>query len=58
VEKLVTKKDIRSFSKKDLEVELLQLQEPSFRARQVYEWLWKKSAFTFDEMTSLVVGPT
>ena len=53
VEKLVAKKDIRSFSKKDLEVEFLQLQEPSFRARQVYEWLWKKSAFTFDEMTSL-----
>lgn len=49
----MTKKDIRSFSKKDLEAEFVQLQEPSFRARQVYEWLWKKSAFTFDEMTSL-----
>ncbi len=24
-----------------------------FRAKQVYEWLWKKSVTTFDEMTSL-----
>lgn len=53
MEKLVAKKDIRSFSKKDLELEFMQLQEPGFRARQVYEWLWKKSAFTFDEMTNL-----
>jgi 23S rRNA (adenine2503-C2)-methyltransferase len=27
--------------------------EPKFRAKQVYEWLWKKSARSFDEMTSL-----
>ena len=30
-----------------------ELGEPKFRARQVYEWLWKKSAFSFDAMTNL-----
>lgn len=47
------KKDIRAFTKKELEKEFVLLQEPAFRARQVYEWLWKKSAFTFGEMTNL-----
>lgn len=27
--------------------------EKAFRAKQVYEWLWKKSAQSFDEMTNL-----
>jgi len=27
--------------------------EPKFRAGQVYEWLWQKSARSFDEMTNL-----
>ena len=27
--------------------------EPAFRATQVYEWLWKKSAHSFEEMTNL-----
>ena len=27
--------------------------EQPFRAKQVYEWLWKKSAGSFDEMTNL-----
>ena len=27
--------------------------EAAFRAKQVYEWLWKKSARSFDEMTNL-----
>ena len=27
--------------------------EPKFRAKQIYEWLWKKSARSFDEMTNL-----
>jgi len=27
--------------------------EPAFRATQVYEWLWKKSAHSFDDMTNL-----
>ena len=27
--------------------------EPSFRAKQVYEWLWEKSCTVFDEMSNL-----
>jgi 23S rRNA (adenine2503-C2)-methyltransferase len=27
--------------------------EASFRAKQVYEWLWQKSALSFDDMTNL-----
>ncbi len=29
---------------------------PAFRAKQVYEWLWKKSARSFGEMTNLSVA--
>lgn len=27
--------------------------EPAFKAKQIFEWLWKKSAFSFEEMTNL-----
>ena len=30
-----------------------QKEEKSFRAKQVYEWLWQKSARSFEEMTNL-----
>ena len=46
-------KDIRALSKDQLAAELEKLGEKSFRARQIYEWLWKKSAFSFEEMTNL-----
>jgi len=29
------------------------MNEKSFRAKQVYEWLWKKSCFSFDEMSNI-----
>ena len=29
------------------------MSEPSFRAKQIYEWLWQKSAHSFEEMTNL-----
>ena len=29
--------------------------EQAFRAKQIYEWLWKKSVHSFDEMTNLSV---
>jgi 23S rRNA (adenine2503-C2)-methyltransferase len=46
-------KDIRSFTLQELEGEFSNRGEPVFRARQVHEWLWKKSARSFDEMTNL-----
>ncbi|MBP7389533.1 MAG: 23S rRNA (adenine(2503)-C(2))-methyltransferase RlmN [Chitinophagales bacterium] len=47
------KADIRTFSPEELTEEIIKLGEPKFRARQMHEWLWKKSARSFDEMTNL-----
>src|SRR5476651_1857770 len=47
------KTDIRSLSLDTLQMEFAALGEKSFRAKQVYEWLWKKSCFSFAEMSNL-----
>ena len=47
------KQDIRNLSREDLSQFFVQEGEKSFRANQVYDWLWKKDASTFDEMTNL-----
>ncbi|MEL6944020.1 MAG: 23S rRNA (adenine(2503)-C(2))-methyltransferase RlmN [Bacteroidota bacterium] len=46
-------KDIRLYSLSELQAYFLEMGEKKFRAKQVYEWLWKKSARSFDEMTNL-----
>lgn len=48
-----TKKDIRALSLEELKAVFVENGDQAFRAKQVYEWLWKKSAITFDEMTNL-----
>jgi 23S rRNA (adenine2503-C2)-methyltransferase len=48
-----TKNDIRKFSVEELTGEFEKMGEPKFRAKQVHEWLWKKSARSFEEMTNL-----
>ena len=48
-----TKKDIRNIDKQDLIEFFISKKIPKFRANQVYEWLWKKRAISFEEMTSL-----
>jgi len=50
-----TKKDIRSLTLEELTNALALLGEKPFRAKQIYEWLWKKSALTIDEMSNLSV---
>jgi 23S rRNA (adenine2503-C2)-methyltransferase len=45
--------DIRSLTSVELQSFFLQQGEKKFRAGQVYEWLWKKSARSFNDMTSL-----
>ena len=45
--------DIRSLSLADLTAALVVMGQKPFRAKQVYEWLWKKGARNFDEMTNL-----
>lgn len=49
-----TKKiDIRSLSLTDLQARMAALGEKSFRAKQVYEWLWEKSCTDFAAMSNL-----
>lgn len=45
--------DIRSLSLAELSDYLSELGEKTFRAKQIYQWLWQKSARSFDEMTNL-----
>jgi 23S rRNA (adenine2503-C2)-methyltransferase len=47
------KLDIRKLSKKELIDYFVEIGEKAFRAKQIYEWLWQKSATSFDEMTNL-----
>ncbi len=48
--------DIRKVSVDELTSFFKEAGEPSFRAKQVHEWLWKKSATSFAEMTNLSLG--
>ena len=45
--------DIRKLSLPALTEALTSFNEKAFRAKQVYEWLWKKSVRSFDEMSNL-----
>jgi 23S rRNA (adenine2503-C2)-methyltransferase len=47
------RQDIRKLSKKELKDFFVSLGDKAFRANQVYEWLWNKSATSFEEMTNL-----
>ena len=47
------KQDIRLLSKDALKDYFVAKDEKAFRAKQVYEWIWKKSATDFDQMTNL-----
>jgi len=47
------KTDIRELSLEELKAVLVEKGEKAFRAKQVYEWLWKKHASSFEEMTNL-----
>jgi 23S rRNA (adenine2503-C2)-methyltransferase len=49
----IEKDDIRTLSLEDLGDFFEQQGDKKFRARQVMEWLWKKSCTDFDEMTNL-----
>ena len=50
---MITKKNIRELKLEEL-IDFLKNQNiPSYRAKQIHEWLWKKRAINFDEMTSL-----
>lgn len=50
---MVPKRDIRALSKEEIAAVLKEHSEPAFRAKQVWEWLWQKSARSFEDMTNL-----
>jgi 23S rRNA (adenine2503-C2)-methyltransferase len=49
-------KDIRLLSLEELENAVVELGEPKFRAKQIFEWIWKKKSVDFDSMTNLSIG--
>ena len=50
---ILNKKDIRKLTLDDLKAWLVEQGEKPFRAKQVYEWLWKHSAQSFAEMNNV-----
>lgn len=50
------KRDIRKLKLDELTDFFIAHGEKPFRAKQVYEWLWNKSAKNFEQMTNLSVG--
>ena len=52
----MAKSDLRKYSLQELKEIVTELGEPPFRAKQIYEWLWKKSATEIDAMSNLSIG--
>ncbi|MFT2007093.1 23S rRNA (adenine(2503)-C(2))-methyltransferase RlmN [Pontibacter sp. 13R65] len=50
---ILNKKDIRKLSLDDLKAWLVEQGEKPFRAKQVFEWIWKHSAQSFAEMNNV-----
>jgi len=50
---LQNKQDIRKLTVEQIKTWMAAHGEKAFRAKQIYEWIWKKSAHSFDEMTNL-----
>ena len=53
MEATTAKRDIRKLKLDELKEFFVQHGEKPFRAQQVYEWLWMKSAKTFEQMTNI-----
>lgn len=49
------KPNLRHLNLDQMKAYFVEIGEKPFRAKQVYEWIWKKSARTFDQMTNLSV---
>lgn len=53
MEAISQKQDIRKLSLEDITRFLESKGEKAFRAKQIYSWLWQKSAHSFEAMTNL-----
>ena len=45
--------DIRALSREELDALVHDLGEKPYRARQLWDWLWRKGAHSWEEMTDL-----
>lgn len=45
--------DIRIIEKSDLDEYIRNVGQPSFRSNQIWEWIWKKSVTSFEEMRNI-----
>ena len=52
---MAQKTNIRNLTLAELKDQFTGMGEKGFRAKQVYEWLWKKNAHSFEEMSNLSV---
>lgn len=50
---VTSKQNIRNFNLQELKAAIEAIGEKGFRAKQIYEWLWKKNASNFEEMSNL-----
>lgn len=50
---MIKKKDIRALTKTQLREFFAEKGDKEFRGNQVYEWLWVKSAHSFEDMTNI-----
>jgi 23S rRNA (adenine2503-C2)-methyltransferase len=53
MEATITKRDIRKLTLDELKEFFISKGDKAFRATQVHEWLWMKSAKSFEQMTNL-----
>ncbi|WP_282043606.1 23S rRNA (adenine(2503)-C(2))-methyltransferase RlmN [Winogradskyella flava] len=51
----IKKKDIRALTKEQLRDFFVKQGDKAFRGNQVYEWLWQKSAHSFEDMTNISI---
>ena len=47
------KRNVKDLSLQEFEAELAELHQPGYRAKQIWQWLFKKRATSFAEMTNL-----
>ena len=50
---MITKKDIRALTKDELRKFFVENGDKAFRGNQVYEWLWHKATYSFNDMTNI-----
>jgi 23S rRNA (adenine2503-C2)-methyltransferase len=50
------RRDIRLLSQEELREAVVAMGEKAFRSKQLEEWIWTKSASSFEEMSNLSKG--